>query len=133
MSFLHPFSLLPLLLRGIRVVKAIDQVLIHLQLLLFHDGQVIAMIRMHTGAPLLLGVHGIGTDDASFHERRVGQSGSSTDLIFFAVNRSLSSRRCHFGTHKGRGDATFGCLWLSCPSVPRKVLSSIATWVSASS
>src|SRR6266849_200483 len=52
-------------------------------------GRLVAAIRMHTGAPLLLGVHVIGADDASFHERWVNQCGSSTDLIFFAVHGSL--------------------------------------------
>jgi hypothetical protein len=44
---------------------------------------------MSTGALLLLGVHGIGTDDASFHERRVNQSSGSIDLILFAPDGSL--------------------------------------------
>jgi hypothetical protein len=89
MSFLHLFALLPLLVFSIRVVKEIHQVLVQLRLILFDDGQVIASIGMHTGAPLLLRVHRIGTDAASFHERRVNQRSGSTDLLFFTLNRSL--------------------------------------------
>ena len=89
MAFVRLFAILPLLLLSIRVIKEIQQVLIHLRLILLDDGQVVAAIPMHTGAPLLLGVHGIRTDDASYHQRRVHQRGGSTDLIFFTVNRSL--------------------------------------------
>src|SRR6266566_8327899 len=89
MSFMHLFAILPFLLFSIRVFKEIEQVLIHLRRLLFHDGQVIASIPMHTRAPLLMGVHGIRTDDTSFHERWVDQRGGSTDLIFFTPHSSL--------------------------------------------
>jgi hypothetical protein len=89
MPFVHAVCILPLRLLGIGVIKEIDQVLIHLGLILFDDGQVIPPIAMYTGAPLLLRVHGVGADDASFDYCRVDQRGSSTDLIFFAVNRSL--------------------------------------------
>src|SRR6266487_1642114 len=89
MSFLHLFAILPFLLLGIGVVKEIHQVLIHLRLILFDNGQVIAPIPMHTGTPLLLRVHRIRTDDASFHERWVNQRGGSTDLIFFTSHGSL--------------------------------------------
>ena len=82
MSFVHLSVVLPLLLLRIRIVEEIDEILIHLRLILFHDRQIIAAIPMHTGTPLLLRVHGIGTDDASFHQRRVHQRGGSTDLIF---------------------------------------------------
>ena len=53
-------------------------------------GRLIALLRMHTGAPLLLRVHGIGADDASFHERWMDQSGGSTDLIFAASDSALA-------------------------------------------
>src|SRR6266568_2124636 len=89
MSFVHLSAILPLLLLSLGVVKEIHQVLIQLWLVLFDDGQVIASIPMHTGAPLLLRVHGIGTDDASFHERRMHQRGGSTDLIFFPAHGAL--------------------------------------------
>jgi hypothetical protein len=59
------------------------------RLILFHDGQVIASIPMHTGTPLLLGMHGIGTDDPPFHQRRVNESRRRTDFILFAPHRSL--------------------------------------------
>src|SRR5437667_11428354 len=89
MPFLHASAVLPFLLLGIRISKEIEQVLIQLWLILFDNGQVIASISMHTGTPLLLRVHGIGTDDASFHQRRVHQRGGSTDLIFFASHGAL--------------------------------------------
>src|SRR5919109_2166469 len=89
MSFMHLFAILPFLLFSIRVVKEIEQVLVHLRLILFHDGQVIPSIPMHTSAPLLLCVHGIRTDDASFHECWVNQRGGSTDLILFAAHGAL--------------------------------------------
>ncbi len=89
MSFVHAFGILPLLVLGVWIVEEIHQVLIHLGLILFHNRQVIAPIGMHTGTPLPLGMHGIGADDASFHQRRMDQRGSGTDLIFFTVHGSL--------------------------------------------
>ena len=91
MSFLHLVGILPLLLLGIRIVKEIHQVLIHLQLIFFDDGQVIAIIRMHPGAPLLLGVHRIGTDDASFHKRR--SINAAAALISFSLLRTARCRQ----------------------------------------
>src|SRR5258708_662141 len=88
MSFLYLSAILPLLLLSIGVVKEIHQVLIHLRLILFHNGQVIAPYPC-TQAHHFFCVHGIRTDDASFHERRVNQRGGSTDLIFFPSHGSL--------------------------------------------
>src|SRR5438105_703305 len=45
--------------------------------------------RMHAGAPLLLRMHGIGTDDASFYQGGMHQSGGGTHLIFAASDGSL--------------------------------------------
>jgi hypothetical protein len=71
MPFLDAFDVLPLLLLGLWILEEIQQILLHLGLVLFHHCQVIPPRHMHTGAPLLLCMHGIGTDDATFHERRV--------------------------------------------------------------
>src|SRR5437867_2528649 len=89
MPFLHASGVLPFLLLGIRISKEIEQVLIQLSLILFDNGQIIASLCMHTGTPLLLRMHGIGTNDASFHQRRVHQRSSSTDLIFFAFDSAV--------------------------------------------
>jgi hypothetical protein len=89
MSFAYLPTVLPFLLLGIRISEEISQSLRHVRLILFHDRQVIASIPMDTGTPPLLGVHGIRTDDASFHKRWMHQRGSSTDRIFCAPHSAL--------------------------------------------
>src|SRR2546425_5125578 len=89
MPFLHAFGILPLLLLGIRIVKESHQVLIHLRVILFHNGQVIPLIGMHPSAPLLLGMHGIGTQKPSFHQGGMNEGRRRTDLIFFLLARPV--------------------------------------------
>lgn len=90
MSFPYLSTVLPFCLLGIRIIEEIERVLIHLLLILCDDGQVIASGGMHTRTPLLLRMHRIGTDDAPFHQRRMDQRRSSTDLIFFALHGTLA-------------------------------------------
>jgi len=73
MPFLDAFSRLPLLVLGIGVVKEIDQVLVQLRLIQFDDGQLVPSIGMHAGAPLLLRMHRIATNQAAFHQCRVDE------------------------------------------------------------
>lgn len=98
----------------------------HLRLILFHDAQVIATIHMHTGGSLLLRMQSIGTDDTSFHQCRVNQSGGRTDLIFLALDCSLRQDDPTLALVEAE-QMHRGCPVFSCPSVPRKVLPSIAT------
>jgi hypothetical protein len=44
---------------------------------------------MHTGTPLLLGMHGIATEKASFHQGGMNEGRRRTELIFFAVDCPL--------------------------------------------
>lgn len=132
MPDLDASGVLPFLLLGIRIIKEIYQILRQLRLLRFDGGKTISL-HIHTHRHTTsFRVQGIGTDNASFHQRQVHER-SNTYLIFAGCARRVASRRCRYGTHRGRRDVTCGCPSLSYPSVPSTVLPSSATCVNASS